>query len=49
MYQHYGESFLILALYVDDIIMASNNSPMLQKEKLQLNKKFDISDQGEVH
>ena len=29
--------------------MASNSAPMLQRGKLQLSTKFDVSDQGEAH
>ena len=42
-------SFIILCLYVDDILIASNNMSMLEKEKSELGKRFSVTDQGEVH
>ena len=44
-----GERYVLLAIYVDDILIASNNTSMLQKEKVQLSEKFDVVDQGEAH
>ena len=41
--------FIILALYVDDILMFSNNIDMLKKEKMSLARRFKVEDQGEVH
>ena len=40
---------MILALYVDDILLASNNKSMLDKEKHDLSKRFAVTDQGEAH
>ena len=42
-------SFVILAVYVDDIMPVSNDKVMLNVEKASLCKKFDMIDQGEVH
>ena len=42
-------SFVILAVYVDDIMPVSNDKVMLNAEKASLCKKFDMIDQGEVH
>ena len=36
--------FVIIALYVDDILLFSNNSEMLKREKLALTKMFDVED-----
>ena len=36
--------FVIIALYVDDILLFSNNSEMLKREKLALAKRFDVED-----
>ena len=48
--QSNGEvDFTILALYVDDILLFSNNTDMLMKEKMSLGKRFKVEDQGEVH
>ena len=41
--------FVIIALYVDDIILCSNNTNMLKKEKLALAKRFKVEDLGELH
>ena len=40
--------FVILALYVDDILWFSNNTEMLKKEKEALAKRFKVEDLGEV-
>ena len=42
-------SFVILAVYVDDIIPVSNDIDMLNKEKEPLCKEFEMVDQGEIH
>ena len=42
-------SFVILALYVDDILLISNQPGLLKNEKQLLADRFDIVDQGEVH
>ncbi|KAF3620293.1 hypothetical protein FXO38_32441 [Capsicum annuum] len=40
--------FIILTLYVDDILLASNNSGLLHEIKHSLNKMFDMKDLGEA-
>ena len=42
-------SFVILALWVDDILLFSIDAQMLKKEKELLSKRFVMTDQGEVH
>ena len=42
-------SFVILAVYVDDLIPISNDVDMLAAEKACLCNKFDMVDQGEAH
>ena len=42
-------SFVILAIYVDDIISVSNDVEMLNKEKDLLCKEFEMVDLGEIH
>ena len=42
-------NFVILVVYVDDIIPISNNIDMLNEEKIKLQKKFDMVDNGEAH
>lgn len=49
---YYCESegkFVILALYVDDCILASNNINMLAEVKKTLMKEFEMSDLGNIH
>ena len=41
-------SFVILAVYVDDIIPVSNDTEMLACEKQLLSKEFQMVDQGEL-
>lgn len=41
-------SFVILAVYVDDIIPVSNDSEMLRLEKQLLSNEFQMVDQGEL-
>lgn len=41
--------FIILALYVDDILLFSNNIDLLMEEKISLGKRFKVEDLGEVH
>ena len=41
--------FVIIALYVDDILLFSNNTEMLKREKLALARRFDVEDLGELH
>ena len=38
--------FVILALYVNDILWFSNNTEMLKKEKEALAKRFKVEDLG---
>lgn len=41
--------FVIIALYVDDILLFSNNDALLNQEKQTLSEKFAIVDQGDIH
>ena len=43
-----GDDMVIIALYVDDILIASNNK-MLRKEKVALKERFNMKDMGEAH
>ena len=40
---------MIIAIYVDDTILASNDINMLKEEKLKLSKRFEMDDRGEIH
>ena len=42
-------SLMIIALYVDDILLATNDVHMLKAEKAKLKQRFEMEDQGEVH
>ena len=42
-------SFVILGVYVDDIVPVSNDTEMLNNEKESLCRRFDMDDRGEVH
>ena len=44
-----GKNFVILAVYVDDVIPVSNNTQMMEEEKLKLMKKFEMVDKGPIH
>ena len=41
-------SLMIIALYVDDILLASNEVNLLEAEKNVLETKFEMEDQGEA-
>jgi len=43
-----GSSFIILVLYVDDILLASNSLGMIRETKEFLSKNFDMKDLGEA-
>ena len=43
------QCLMLIALYVDDIVLATNDTTMLNKEQNQLMKRFEIEDQGEIH
>lgn len=41
-----GGNFVLLTLYVDDILIASNDKSKLAKVKTWLSSKFDMKDMG---
>ena len=43
-----GRSFIILAVYVDDLIHVSNDLIMLNNEKLKLKQKFEMVNNGDI-
>ena len=43
-----GSKFIILVLYIDDILLASNNSDLLVEAKNMLYISFDMKDLGEA-
>ena len=42
-------SMMIIALYVDDIMLATNDPDMLKAKKMAFPSRFDMEDQGEAH
>lgn len=46
-YEHSG--YVIIALYVDDLLILSNDVDLISKTKIMLNSKFCMIDQGEAH
>ena len=44
-----GEELMIIALYVDDMLIASNSKKMLRLEKNALKEKFRMRDLGDAH
>ena len=45
-----GKKYIMLiAVYVDDVLLASNNAEMMKEEKLKLSAQFEMEDQSEVH
>ncbi len=44
-----GESVMILALYVDDLILISDSKELIQAEKKALSQQFEIKDLGPAH
>ena len=43
-----GSNFVLLSLYVDDILIASNDKVTLVEVKAWLSSKFDMKDMGEA-
>ena len=43
------ECLMLIALYVDDIALATNDNTMLEGEKRLLKEKFEMEDRGEIH
>ena len=44
-----NNSFIILSLYVDDILIAGNNKEMIETTKRWLSSNFEMKDMGEVN
>ena len=40
------DNFIILLLYVDDMLIVGKNANMIQKLKMELSKTFDMKDLG---
>ena len=44
-----GHDIMLIVLYVDDLIPASNSKSMLLREKAALRQRYEMKDLGEVH
>lgn len=44
-----GSDFVLMILYVDDILLASSNESMLKNTKSFLSSQFEMKDMGEAH
>ena len=42
------DKFIILLLYVNDMLIVGQNADMIQKLKIELSKTFDMKDLGSV-
>ena len=43
------QCLIIIAVYVDDTILAANDMELLRAEKANLSKRFEMEDLGEIH
>ena len=43
-----GQSFLILLVYMDDVLLTSNNKAEVDEFKVLLNQKFKLKDLGDL-
>ena len=43
------DMLMLISIYVDDVILVSNDSNVLMQEKLKLSQNFEMEDQGEIH
>lgn len=43
-----GEDYLIVAIYVDDILVTGNSVQMIDRFKREMNQKFDMTDMGKL-
>jgi len=48
-YAKQGEDMILVAIYVDDVIIISKNVVSISKFKMDLMKEFEIRDLGEIH
>ena len=44
-----GNSVVIVALYIDDTLLLSDNMEFLTLSKLKLRCEFEMTDHGEIH
>lgn len=43
------ESFVIVAVYINDLVVASNDRELMTLEGKKLKERFDMEDQGKAH
>uniref|UniRef100_A0A803QH13 Polyprotein n=1 Tax=Cannabis sativa TaxID=3483 RepID=A0A803QH13_CANSA len=46
--KYFGDKFILLLVYVDDVILVSNHAQELEALKVRLNNKFKLKDLGEL-
>ena len=44
--RQHGDSFIVLLVYVDDVLIASNDKEQVDQFKVMLNQKFQLKDLG---
>jgi hypothetical protein len=44
-----GEKIVIIAVHVDDLMIAASGKELMDKVKRELSRELDITDQGEIH
>jgi hypothetical protein len=44
--KHVGDHFVIMVLYVDDMLLIGNNKEIIKDVKSQLSSQFDMKDLG---
>eukprot|EP00171_Calliarthron_tuberculosum_P000752 IDg752t1 len=47
--RHSSSSIMLIALYVDDMLIAANSSASIKKIKEEFNMRFEMKDMGEAH
>ena len=48
-YEHVGEHFIYVVLYIDDILLFGNNMEFIKEVKMKLSFKFDMKDLDAVN
>jgi hypothetical protein len=47
--RHESKSFVIVAIYIDDLLLLSNSKDTVDKVKIELSKRFEMTDLGDTH
>jgi hypothetical protein len=48
-FHHEGEKIVIIAVHVDDLMIAASGKELMQKTKEELSRELEMTDQGEIH